>query len=58
MSNLGLSPLRGLAKLREAKTRRFSSYGFGRTWSGGPGAQTGSPDGRVDSRDRLVSRAS
>ncbi|WP_026782937.1 glycoside hydrolase family 172 protein [Pleomorphomonas koreensis] len=26
MSNLGLSPLRGLAKLRKAKTRRFSSY--------------------------------
>lgn len=26
MSTLGLSPLRGLAKLREAKTRRFSSY--------------------------------
>ena len=26
MTNLGLSPLRGLAKLREVKTRRFSSY--------------------------------
>src|SRR5687768_3925432 len=26
MTNLGLSPLRGLAKLRQAKTRRFSSY--------------------------------
>ena len=26
MDNAGLSPLRGLAKLRDAKTRRFSSY--------------------------------
>src|SRR5687767_6444637 len=26
MTNAGLSPLRGLAKLRKAKTRRFSSY--------------------------------
>jgi len=26
MTNAGLSPLRGLAKLREARTRRFSSY--------------------------------
>jgi hypothetical protein len=26
MNNAGLSPLRGLAKLRDARTRRFSSY--------------------------------
>ena len=26
MDNAGLSPLRGLAKLRDARTRRFSSY--------------------------------
>lgn len=26
MSNTGLSPLRGIARLREARTRRFSSY--------------------------------
>ncbi|MEM6431068.1 MAG: DUF2961 domain-containing protein, partial [Deinococcota bacterium] len=26
MSNAGLSPLRGLAKLRQVRTRRFSSY--------------------------------
>ena len=26
MTNAGLSPLRGLAKLRKAKTRRFSSH--------------------------------
>ena len=26
MTNAGLSPLRGLAKLRQARTRRFSSY--------------------------------
>jgi hypothetical protein len=26
MTNAGLSPLRGLAKLRKARTRRFSSY--------------------------------